>query len=154
MTHLGPSLEEHLKTGLCGHRPGLLFWAGFSLPQILSTVKQADVSQSNAIFLGCLFFVHAQLFIARSPQSPCSCVQELFHSIIMLYPELVTFSVQIILSFYYCQTCTIRTWRLSTLPAFLLRLPFMARWILGIFKKGRKWFLFSVTKALHTAQMW
>lgn len=49
------------------------------------------MSQSNAIFLGCLFFVHAQLFIARSPQSPCSCVQELFHSIIMLYPELVTF---------------------------------------------------------------
>lgn len=56
------------------------------------------MSQSNAIFLGCLFFVHAQLFIARSPQSPCSCVQELFHSIIMLYPELVTFSVQIILT--------------------------------------------------------
>ena len=55
----------------------------------LSAVKQADVSQSHTISECSLFFVHAQLLFLHSPQSSCSCVQELFCSITRLYPELM-----------------------------------------------------------------
>jgi len=74
---------------------GLTFTAtdhACSFERGLSAVKQAHVSQSHAVSEYSLFFVHAQLFFSRSPQSSCSCVQELFCSITGLYPELLVSS--------------------------------------------------------------
>lgn len=67
------------------------FEGGFSF-RILSAVQQADISPSQAISECSLFFIPAQLLFSHSPQSSCSCVQELFCSITRLYPKLIVSS--------------------------------------------------------------
>lgn len=75
------------------------FEQGFLLAFLVLSSKLMCLS--HAVSECSLFFVQAQLFFSHSPQSSCSCAQELFCSITRLYPELMASSSSYV---QHCQT--------------------------------------------------
>lgn len=113
------------------HACSFLFFVFLVLP-----IKLIDLSLTFFSEYG-LFFVQAQQLFSHNHRS--SCVQECFHSITRLYPELMTSSTTYI---QLPALSDVRKRQSSTRPDFLFWLPFMLGWILDTFKKVGNYFYF------------